>query len=240
MKLTAVAILKKQSGDADPILLGLAADLSNFGFFQRGSVKEMLIFVARTVAKRFETEELAATLHIEAGDYCNAICFEGEDSQDLRSSQVLEMNTTGCRTQPGQRQTVKNEEYYCHAHNRDGLVGIAFADGEYPARAGFGIVNKILDEFSDTTGNKWRTISEDSTDALPILEPALQKYQVHPHTSRSGMCLKAKHQCSAWILLPLMIVGPQDMRSKTPSLQWRFQMSPIRKDASVYMSSLED
>ncbi len=53
MKLTAVAILKKQSGDADPILLGLAADLSNFGFFQRGSVKEMLVFVARTVAKRY-------------------------------------------------------------------------------------------------------------------------------------------------------------------------------------------
>ena len=52
MKLTAVAILKKQSGDSDPLLFGLAADLSNFGFFQRGSVKEMLIFVARTVAKR--------------------------------------------------------------------------------------------------------------------------------------------------------------------------------------------
>lgn len=92
--------------------------------------------------------------------------------------QIDTRHTNGCRTQPGQRQTVKNEEYYCHAHNRDGLVGIAFADGEYPARAGFGVVNKILDEFSDTSGNKWRTISEDSTDALPILEPALQKYQV--------------------------------------------------------------
>lgn len=91
---------------------------------------------------------------------------------------LLPMNIYQCRTQPGQRQTVKNEEYYCHAHNRDGLVGIAFADGEYPARAGFGVVNKILDEFSDTSGNKWRTATEDSTDAIPILEPALQKYQV--------------------------------------------------------------
>lgn len=53
MKLTAVAILKPQSSDKDPILFGLAADLSNFGFFQRGSVKEMLVFVARTVAKRY-------------------------------------------------------------------------------------------------------------------------------------------------------------------------------------------
>jgi len=132
MKLTAIAILLKRDEDSDPILFGLAADLSNFGFFQRGSVKEVLVFVARTIAKR---------------------------------------------TQSGQRQTVKNEEYYCHAHNRDGLVGIAFADGEYPARAGFGVVNKVLDEFSDQAGNKWRSATEDSTEALPVLEPALTKYQ---------------------------------------------------------------
>ena len=51
MKLTAVAILK-WNGENEPLLLGLAADLSGFGFFQRGSVKELLVFVARTVAKR--------------------------------------------------------------------------------------------------------------------------------------------------------------------------------------------
>jgi len=51
MKLTAIAILK-WNGDKDPFLLGLAADLTTFGFFQRGSVKEMLVFVARTVAQR--------------------------------------------------------------------------------------------------------------------------------------------------------------------------------------------
>jgi hypothetical protein len=89
------------------------------------------------------------------------------------------------RTQPGQRQTVKNEEYYCHAHNRDGLVGIAFADGEYPARAGFGVVNKILDEFSDQSVNKWRSAAEDSTEALPILEPALLKFQVKNPAKRT-------------------------------------------------------
>lgn len=81
MKLTAIALLK-WSGEKDPILYGLAADLSTFGFFQRGSVKEMLTFVARTVAKR---------------------------------------------TQVGQRQTVQNEEYYCHAFNKDGLVRLSLA-----------------------------------------------------------------------------------------------------------------
>jgi len=76
MKLTAVAVLK-WNGEQEPLLFGLASDLSTFGFFQRGSVREMLTFVSRTVAKR---------------------------------------------TQPGTRQTVQHEEYYCHAHNRDGLV----------------------------------------------------------------------------------------------------------------------
>ena len=155
MKLTAVSILK-WNGDASPNLCGLAADLSSFGFFQRGSVKEMLVFVSRTVAQR---------------------------------------------TQPGQRQTVQSEEYFCHVHNRDGcahdqqcvvlasvqgatgevqsrLVGIAFVDKEYPPRAAFGVVNKVLDEFSDLSQNKWRSATEDNTDALPVLDPAIIKYQV--------------------------------------------------------------
>lgn len=76
MKLTAVALLK-WNGEREPFLCGLGSDLSSFGFFQRGSVREMLTFVSRTVAKR---------------------------------------------TVVGQRQTVQNEEYYCHAYNRDGLV----------------------------------------------------------------------------------------------------------------------
>lgn len=57
-------------------------------------------------------------------------------------------------------------------------VGIAFADKEYPARAAFGIVIKALDEFSDQSRDAWRTATADSTDAVPLLEAAVQKYQV--------------------------------------------------------------
>lgn len=45
--------------------------------------------------------------------------------------------------QVGQRQTVQQEEYYCHVHNKDGLVGIAFVDADYPVRAGFCVVSKV-------------------------------------------------------------------------------------------------
>lgn len=51
MKLTGIAILKF-NGDAEANSLGMAADVSSYGYFQRGAVKEMMAFVARTVAKR--------------------------------------------------------------------------------------------------------------------------------------------------------------------------------------------
>ena len=51
MKLTAI-LLVKSNGESDPFILGQACDLSSFGFFQRGAVKEMISFVGRTVAKR--------------------------------------------------------------------------------------------------------------------------------------------------------------------------------------------
>lgn len=134
MKLTAVAILKYGGPDSDPYILGFAADLSSFGFFQRTSVREFLTFVSRTVARK---------------------------------------------TTIGQRQTVQQDEYYCHAYNKDGLVGIAFVDQEYPVRAGFSIVNKILQDFVAEHGDRWRGATGDSsTQELPELTSALEKYQV--------------------------------------------------------------
>mmetsp|Transcript_22954 Transcript_22954/g.50351 ORF Transcript_22954/g.50351 Transcript_22954/m.50351 type:complete len:200 (-) Transcript_22954:1727-2326(-) len=51
MKLTAIGILK-WNGDNTPILLGMATDVSNFGYFQRGAVREGILFIARTIAQR--------------------------------------------------------------------------------------------------------------------------------------------------------------------------------------------
>jgi synaptobrevin family protein YKT6 len=133
MKLTAVAVLKFNGPSAEPALLAFAADLSAFGFFQRSTVRELLVFVARTL---------------------------------------------GRRTAVGQRQTVQQEEYFCHAHNRDGLVGVAFADAEYPARAGFCVAAKVLDDFEAARGEAWRGAAGDAADpADPGLEAALVKFQ---------------------------------------------------------------
>ena len=133
VKLTAVGLLKSNGPDKDPTLLGMEADLSTFGFFQRGTVREMLTFVSRTAAQR---------------------------------------------TLPGQRQTVQHEEYFCNIQNRDGLVGVVFVDSGYPSRAAFGILAKVLDDFSAASSDRWRATAADSDEAAPVLKSALTKYQV--------------------------------------------------------------
>ncbi|PPD96567.1 hypothetical protein GOBAR_DD06380 [Gossypium barbadense] len=52
MKITALLVLKCMPEGADPIILANACDVSHFGFFQRSSVREFIVFVSRTVAKR--------------------------------------------------------------------------------------------------------------------------------------------------------------------------------------------
>jgi len=74
-------------------------------------------------------------------------------------------------------QTVQNEDYFCHAHNADGLVGIAFADADYPARAAFGVVSSALENYTRAFGDAWRSATADSTDGNSICESAVTSYQ---------------------------------------------------------------
>ena len=52
MKLTAISIQKWNGADKEATSLGLAADVSSYGYFQRAAVTQMMAFVARTVAQR--------------------------------------------------------------------------------------------------------------------------------------------------------------------------------------------
>lgn len=51
-KLIAVALYRHKGTETTPVNLGIAAELSSFGYFQRGSVKEMITFLARTIVQR--------------------------------------------------------------------------------------------------------------------------------------------------------------------------------------------
>lgn len=83
------------------------------------------------------------------------------------------------RTEPGQRQSITHESYVIHCYARsDGLAGSVITDAEYPARVAFVLLTQLLDEFTSTLGDSWKTMEtsvESST--FPPLEDYLQKYQ---------------------------------------------------------------
>lgn len=52
MKLSFVALMRWKPGDAEPVVLGAAAELSDYSFFQRGSIKEFMLFTGKTVVRK--------------------------------------------------------------------------------------------------------------------------------------------------------------------------------------------
>ncbi|KAL8136355.1 hypothetical protein V2J09_002356 [Rumex salicifolius] len=67
MKITALLVLKinASNDEEDPVILANASDVSHFGYFQRSSVKEFIVFVSRTVAKRTPPGQRQSVQHSE-------------------------------------------------------------------------------------------------------------------------------------------------------------------------------
>ena len=63
MKITALLVLKCNPEGTDPVILANALDVSHFGYFQRSSVKEFILFVARTVASRTPPSQRQSVQH---------------------------------------------------------------------------------------------------------------------------------------------------------------------------------
>ena len=133
MKVTALSLWKWQGQNADPVCLGKAEDVEEFGYFQRASVREMLTFISKTIV---------------------------------------------ARTQPGQRQSVEQDQYLVHVINRNGLAAIAVMDKEYPSRSAFCVLQKICDDYCDKFGEEnWKTITEDDAKGNEGMEEAIKNYQ---------------------------------------------------------------
>ena len=133
MKVTALSLWKWQGQNADPVCLGKAEDVEEFGYFQRASVREMLTFISKTIV---------------------------------------------ARTQPGQRQSVEQDQYLVHVINRNGLAAIAVMDKEYPSRSAFCVLQKICDDYCDKFGEEnWKTVTEDDAKGNEGMEEAIKNYQ---------------------------------------------------------------
>ncbi|KAE9592055.1 putative Longin-like domain-containing protein [Lupinus albus] len=92
MKITALLVMKCTGVDgSDPIILANASDLNHFGYFQRSSVREFIVFVARTVAKRTPLDQRQSVQHEEYKVHAyntNGLCAVGfmDDHYPIRSS----------------------------------------------------------------------------------------------------------------------------------------------------------
>lgn len=58
-----------------------------------------------------------------------------------------------------------------------GLVGVVLADKDYPERAAYSVINKVLDDYERRMGNSWALIHADCKEPLPLLDDALRHYQ---------------------------------------------------------------
>ncbi|KAL2534829.1 VAMP-like protein YKT61 [Abeliophyllum distichum] len=91
MKITALLVLKCNPEGSDPVILANASDVSRFGFFQRASVKEFILFVGRTVAKRTPPGQRQSVQHEEYKVHSynqNGLCALGfmDDHYPVRSA----------------------------------------------------------------------------------------------------------------------------------------------------------
>ncbi|XP_076814415.1 synaptobrevin homolog YKT6-like [Clavelina lepadiformis] len=82
------------------------------------------------------------------------------------------------RTQTGQRQSVKEQEYLCHVYVReDRLTGVIIADQDYPRRVAFTILSKACEDFASKVPSKDWPYGQQANIQYNGLEPMLLKYQ---------------------------------------------------------------
>ncbi|KAI3980903.1 hypothetical protein MKX01_025468 [Papaver californicum] len=100
MKITALLVLNcngvnpsssSSSTEPNPIILANACDVSQFGYFQRTGVREFIVFVGRTVAKRTPPGQRQSVQHEEYKVHSynrNGLCVLGfmDDHYPVRSA----------------------------------------------------------------------------------------------------------------------------------------------------------
>lgn len=82
------------------------------------------------------------------------------------------------RTEVGQRQSITHEAYVVHCYVRsDGLAGTVTTDLEYPARVAFVLLTQLLDDFSVSMGDSWKSVTTPESVAFPPIDDYIAKYQ---------------------------------------------------------------
>ena len=86
MLLLGISILRFGPDVAEPVTLTQAMELSSFGFFQRGSVREMITFFSKTITKRtppgqrqtVENQEYLVHVFMRSDGLCGCVTVDKE------------------------------------------------------------------------------------------------------------------------------------------------------------------
>jgi synaptobrevin homolog YKT6 len=82
------------------------------------------------------------------------------------------------RTEPGQRQSITHEGYVVHCYVRsDGLGGAVTTDLEYPARVAFVLLGQVLEDFTATLGDSWKTCTVAESIVFLKMDEYIQRFQ---------------------------------------------------------------
>lgn len=155
-QITCLGVYKWNGDVNEPACLGAAQDLTSFGYFQRSTVKEMLLFVSRTIVKRTQPGQRQSVEHNGAhlGQKQRAEPWGAQQTES--SGECALPRSLRRRGQRACSQTLTRPgldgrgacpstrpEYIAHVANRGGLATIMFADREYPVRAAFGVLQQV-------------------------------------------------------------------------------------------------
>ncbi|RUP46995.1 Longin-like domain-containing protein [Jimgerdemannia flammicorona] len=160
MKIYSIAILKN---DTKPVAsLASEFELSQFGYFQRGSVQEFMGFMAKTVAERTEPGQ-RQSVEQDSTYSDNQVCLSPQSFP--RPFTIVFRSTF----------SILYLDYIGHVYARtEGLAGVLISDKEYPPRVAFSVLNKVLDEFIvKFSEDQWKP----NVLVYPELSQYLEKYQ---------------------------------------------------------------
>mmetsp|Transcript_28492 Transcript_28492/g.39242 ORF Transcript_28492/g.39242 Transcript_28492/m.39242 type:complete len:200 (-) Transcript_28492:164-763(-) len=99
MKILGIGILRYNSDVTEPVMLVQVCELSSFGFFQRGSVREMITFFNKTIAKRtplgqrqsVQNEEYYVHVYMRTDGLCACITCDAEYNPRVAFSLLTKM-----------------------------------------------------------------------------------------------------------------------------------------------------
>ena len=166
MKVESVAVCRFNGDTAEPVLLDIAHNLADFGFFQKGPAKEFLNFATRTLAKRLPGAFACACARARAAPHR---CAVPPPPRAILASPRLAAGM----------HCVEYQGKLCFAVVlAEGLSAIAVCDKEYPSRVALSMLKDLANEVkTGEHASRWRSATVEGSCKIARLEALLRDYQ---------------------------------------------------------------